>query len=142
MSQKKVDAYKQKKIHKGKATGKERVTDILEMAAWVFICVAMVAWIGYSAYAKMTGSAEKVIVNTAMDTTALDNYLSNLSVASDDAEEGTVVAEEDTAEETEAADEAAAEETDTAAESDSEQADDAETAEDETVDSEEAADSE
>ncbi len=49
------------------------------MFAWAFICVVIVAWIGYSAYAKVTGAKENVVQNTVMDTTALDNYISNMT---------------------------------------------------------------
>lgn len=144
MSQKKVDAYKQKKINKGKATGRERVNDILEIAAWVFLCVAIVAWIGYSAYAKMTASAEKVVVNTAMDTTALDNYLSGLSAASDDTEEEAVSEEEteDTAEDAETVEDAAAEETEDTAVPDETEEDTAAAEETENTEGAEASDAE
>ena len=87
MSQKKVDAYKSRKGQRNKADRKEKVLFGLEMFAWAFICVVIVAWIGYSAYVKVTGAKENVVQNTVMDTTALDNYISNLSAnTSDDAD--------------------------------------------------------
>ena len=87
MSQKKVDAYKSRKGQRNKADRKEKVLFGLEMFAWVFICVVIVAWIGYSAYVKVTGAKADVVQNTVMDTTALDNYISNLSAnTSDDAD--------------------------------------------------------
>ena len=87
MSQKKVDAYKSRKGQRNKADRKEQVLFGLEMFAWVFICVVIVAWIGYSAYVKVTGAKADVVQNTVMDTTALDNYISNLSAnTSDDAD--------------------------------------------------------
>ena len=73
MSQKKVDAYKARKGQHSKADKKEKMLFGLEMFAWAFICVVIVAWIGYSAYAKVTGAKENVVQNTVMDTTALDN---------------------------------------------------------------------
>ena len=79
MSQKKVDAYKARKGLHNKTDRKEKVLFGLEMFAWAFICVVIVAWIGYSAYVKVTGAKENVVQNTVMDTTALDNYISNLS---------------------------------------------------------------
>ena len=84
MSQKKVDAYKARKGQHNKADKKEKMLFGLEMFAWVFICVVIVAWIGYSAYVKVTGSKENVVQNTVMDTTALDNYISNLSTDTTD----------------------------------------------------------
>ena len=56
MSQKKVDAYKSRKGQRNKADRKEKVLFGLEMFAWAFICVVIVAWIGYSAYVKVTGA--------------------------------------------------------------------------------------
>ena len=84
MSQKKVDAYKSRKGQRNKADRKEKVLFGLEMFAWAFICVVIVAWIGYSAYVKVTGAKENVVQNTVMDTTALDNYISNLSTDTSD----------------------------------------------------------
>ena len=76
MSQKKVDAYKVRKGNHNKADKKEKLLFGLEMFAWAFICVVIVAWIGYSAYVKVAGAKENVVQNTVMDTTALDNYIS------------------------------------------------------------------
>ena len=87
MSQKKVDAYKSKKLHRGKADKKEKVIFTLEMFAWAFICVVIIAWIGYSAYVKVTGTKENVVQNTVMDTSALDNYMSSLTTDSTDTED-------------------------------------------------------
>ena len=87
MSQKKVDAYKSKKLHRGKVDKKEKVLFTLEMFAWAFICVVIIAWIGYSAYVKVTGTNENVVHNTVMDTSALDNYMSSLTTDSADTED-------------------------------------------------------
>ena len=87
MSQKKVDAYKSKKLHRGKVDKKEKVLFTLEMFAWAFICVVIIAWIGYSAYVKVTGTKENVVQNTVMDTSALDNYMSSLTTDSADTED-------------------------------------------------------
>ena len=134
MSQKKVDAYKARKGLHNKTDRKEKVLLGLEMFAWAFICVVIVAWIGYSAYVKVTGAKENVVQNTVMDTTALDNYISNLST---DASDGTDSTDADTAEEedttastdTDSTDADTAEEEDTTAstDTDSEDADAADT---------------
>lgn len=120
MSQKKVDAYKARKGLHNKADRKEKVLFGLEMFAWAFICVVIVAWIGYSAYVKVTGAKENVVQNTVMDTTALDNYISNLST---DASDGTDSTDADTAEE---------EDTTASTDTDSEDADAADTTADDT----------
>ena len=128
MSQKKVDAYKARKGLHNKTDRKEKVLFGLEMFAWAFICVVIVAWIGYSAYVKVTGAKENVVQNTVMDTTALDNYISNLST---DASDGTDSTDADTAEE---------EDTTASTDTDSEDADAADDSETETADKSEEAD--
>ena len=125
MSQKKVDAYKARKSTRGRADKKEKMMFTLEMFAWAFICVVVVAWIGYSAYVKVAGTKAEVVQNTVLDTSALDNYISGI-----DTDEDADTAE-DTADETDAA-------TDTT--EDTEAADDTTATEDTSEDSAETAD--
>ena len=79
MSQKKVDSYKAGKNNRSRTAKKEKLIDRLEILAWVMICVAMVAWIGYSAYAKVTAQEASIVKETVVDTSAIDNYVSGLS---------------------------------------------------------------
>lgn len=79
MSQKKVDNYRAGKMNRSKAARKEKLIDRLEILAWVVICVAMIGWIGYSAYAKIEQKQESVVLETTMDTSALDNYVSGVT---------------------------------------------------------------
>ena len=79
MSQKKVDSYKAGKSARSKAARKEKLIDRLEILAWIVICVAMVGWIGFSAYEKITAKDASVVTETVMDTSALNDYLSGLS---------------------------------------------------------------
>ena len=79
MSQKKVDNYRAGKMNRSKAARKEKLIDRLEILAWVVICVAMIGWIGYSAYAKIEQKPESVVLETTMDTSALDNYVSGVT---------------------------------------------------------------
>ena len=76
MSQKKVDNYRAGKLNRSKTARKEKLIDRLEILAWVVICVAMIGWIGYSAYAKIEQKQESVVLETTMDTSALDKYVS------------------------------------------------------------------
>ena len=134
MSQKKVDAYKVRKGNHNKADKKEKLLFGLEMFAWAFICVVIVAWIGYSAYVKVAGAKENVVQNTVMDTTALDNYISGLSADTTDAdttEDADTTDSESTEDVTDA-------ETDSDAEADTASADDTET--EESTDAESSAD--
>ena len=125
MSQKKVDAYKARKSTRGRADKKEKMMFTLEMFAWAFICVVVVAWIGYSAYVKVAGTKAEVVQNTVLDTSALDNYISGIDTDED------ADTTEDTADETDAA-------TDTT--EDTEAADDTTATEDTADDSAETAD--
>ena len=79
MSQKKVDNYRAGKYGRSKAVRKERIIDKLEILAWIAICVAMVGWIGFSAYAKIEAKEAATVTETVMDTSAIDNYVSGLS---------------------------------------------------------------
>ena len=127
MSQKKVDAYKARKGLHNKTDRKEKVLFGLEMFAWAFICVVIVAWIGYSAYVKVTGAKENVVQNTVMDTTALDNYISTdtdsedadaADTTADDSETETADKSEE-ADDTNVADDKAAETADSTTDADS-----------------------
>ena len=126
MSQKKVDAYKARKSTRGRADKKEKMMFTLEMFAWAFICVVVVAWIGYSAYVKVAGTKAEVGQNTVLDTSALDNYISGIDTGED---EDTT---EETADETDAAD--------TTEDENAEAADDTTATEDTADDSAETAD--
>ena len=126
MSQKKVDAYKARKSTRGRADKKEKMMFTLEMFAWAFICVVVVAWIGYSAYVKVAGTKAEFVQNTVLDTSALDNYISGIDTGED---EDTT---EETADETDAAD--------TTEDENAEAADDTTATEDTADDSAETAD--
>ena len=79
MSLKKVDNYRAGKYGRSKASRKERIIDKLEILAWIAICVAMVGWIGFSAYTKIEAKEASTVTETVMDTSAIDNYVSGLS---------------------------------------------------------------
>ena len=126
MSQKKVDAYTARKSTRGRADKKEKMMFTLEMFAWAFICVVVVAWIGYSAYVKVAGTKAEVVQNTVLDTSALDNYISGIDTDED------ADTTEETADETDAAD--------TTEDENAEAADDTTATEDTADDSTEVAD--
>lgn len=81
MSQKKVDAYKEQKANRAKIMKKEKWTLRLEKLAALVVCIAVVCWIGFSVYGKVTDGKEEVKVETTMDTSALDDYLSGIEEA-------------------------------------------------------------
>ena len=82
MSQQKVDRYKKQKNDREKIQRREKWELRLEKLAIAVVCIAMVGWIGYSAYHLVTRedpNAEQEVVTTEMDVTALTDYLSGLS---------------------------------------------------------------
>lgn len=82
MSQEKVDKYKKEKANREKLQKREKRTLFLEKLAIGAVAIVMVGWIGYSAYGVLTREdpdEEKTVVITEMDTTAITDYLSQLS---------------------------------------------------------------
>ena len=67
MSQKKVDNYRAGKYGRSKAARKERIIDKLEILAWIAICVAMVGWIGFSAYTKIEAKEAAIRYESRLD---------------------------------------------------------------------------
>lgn len=86
MSQKKVNQYKERKANRSKEQKKELFYDWLEKVVGVLVCVALVAWIGYSVYEKVEQKQDVVVTETTMDTSALDEYMTNVNTASETAE--------------------------------------------------------
>ncbi|MDY3017992.1 hypothetical protein [Blautia sp.] len=86
MSQKKVNQYKERKANRSKEQKKELFYDWLEKVVGVLVCVALVAWIGYSVYEKVEQKQDAVVTETTMDTSALDEYMTNVNTASETAE--------------------------------------------------------
>ena len=82
MSQEKVDKYKKEKANREKLQKREKRTLFLEKLAIGAVAIVMVGWIRYSAYGVLTREdpdEEKTVVTTEMDTTAITDYLSQLS---------------------------------------------------------------
>ena len=74
MSQQKVDRYKKQKNNREKIQRREKWELRLEKLAIAVVCIAMVGWIGYSAYDLVTREdpdAEQEVVTTEMEVTAL-----------------------------------------------------------------------
>lgn len=94
MSQKKVDAYKEKKANREKIMKKEKAVLRLEKTIGLLVAVVIVFWVCFSVYDKITDGAMDVQTETVMDTSALDSYTSALAM-----EDSEVEAEEDTDEE-------------------------------------------
>lgn len=82
MSQEKVDKYKKEKAKRKKAAKKARTKEYLSIVVAAAIGVAIVGYIGYSAYDSLSGAANKQAetssVTTQVDTDAISEYMTNL----------------------------------------------------------------
>lgn len=87
MSQRKVDAYKQRKANRKEIMKKEKRMLMLEKLIAGLVCLVVVAWLGFSVYTKVNAPAETgtTVIDTELNTEALDNYIYGLS--SEDAAE-------------------------------------------------------
>ena len=79
MSQEKVDRHKAQKARRHEIYKKEKRLLALEKLAGILICAAVVIWVGYSVYGKVTAAQNAKVVETVMDATAIDDYLSELN---------------------------------------------------------------
>lgn len=135
MSQAKVDRYKEQKANRKKIMQKEKRERMLWKVGGSLVAVALVAWIGYSAFDKLYEPPRRFYV---ADTAAVSDYLTGLSAAdavdevvdavddefaadeetteaetaAEDATEAETTAEDATEEETDATEDATEEETD------------------------------
>lgn len=78
MSQKKVDAYKKEKANRSQTIKKEKMVLKLQKVALAVVCIGVVCWIGFSVYGKYEKAQDAIVVETEMNTTALDNYLNEV----------------------------------------------------------------
>ena len=79
MSQAKVNKYKEEKANRKQTLKKQKRNRILGRIAGAVICLAIVGWIGYSAYDHQAKKA--AATQTAADLTAVQDYLSGLTTA-------------------------------------------------------------
>lgn len=80
MSQKKVDLYKQEKANREQIIKKEKRIFALEKLAALVVGLVIVCWIGFSVYGKVSGNDASVKEDTVINTNAIDNYISGLSM--------------------------------------------------------------
>ncbi|HIX64274.1 MAG TPA: hypothetical protein H9852_07600 [Candidatus Mediterraneibacter colneyensis] len=78
MSQEKVDKYKQEKANRKKIMRKQKVMGIVRKSVLSLVALALVAWLGYSAYVTYDSGKERVVAETNYD--SVMNYLDNLLV--------------------------------------------------------------
>ena len=77
MSQAKVDRYKQEKANRKKIMKKQRMMNILRKCVLSLAAIALVGWLGYSAYVTHESKQERAVAEVNYD--AVNNYISVLS---------------------------------------------------------------
>lgn len=77
MSQEKVDRYKQEKANRKKIMRKQKVMNVLRKGVLTLVALALVGWLGYSAYDIYESGKERVVAEVNYD--AVTNYLNSLS---------------------------------------------------------------
>ncbi|MCI8714140.1 MAG: hypothetical protein HFH23_18320 [Ruminococcus sp.] len=77
MSQKKVDQYKKEKANRKQTMRKERVMGVVRTCAVTVVALALVGWLGFSAYDSYMSNQERPTVEINYD--AVTNYMSGLS---------------------------------------------------------------
>ena len=77
MSQEKVDRYKQEKANRKKIMRKQKVMNFLRKGVLTLVALALVGWLGYSAYDIYESGKERVVAEVNYD--AITNYLNGLA---------------------------------------------------------------
>ena len=77
MSQEKVDRYKQEKANRKKIMRKQRAMSFVRKAVLTLAALALVGWLGYSAYATYESDQERVVAEVNYD--SITDYLNSLS---------------------------------------------------------------
>lgn len=78
MSQAKVDRYKQEKANRKKIMKQEKIKKAIASAAGTVVCIAVLGWIGYSAYGFYHSQKAANPTQTEVDLSAAQDYLSSL----------------------------------------------------------------
>lgn len=74
MSQEKVERYKKEKANRKQAMKKQRIMNVMRKCV---LSLALVGWLGYSAYDTYTANQEREVVAVNYD--ALNTYLGGLA---------------------------------------------------------------
>lgn len=77
MSQEKVDRYKQEKANRKKIMRKQKVMNFLRKGVLTLVALALVGWLGYSAYDIYESGKERVVAEVNYD--VVTNYLNGLT---------------------------------------------------------------
>ena len=78
MSQAKVDRYKEEKANRKKTMKHDKIKRTISAICGTVVCIAVVGWVGYSAYGYFHSEKEKNPTQTEIDLSALNDYMSTL----------------------------------------------------------------
>lgn len=79
MSQEKVDYNKEQKRNRKQIVKKQRRQKALRITLTTIAAVLLVTWVGYSVYTKKQAKDAETTNYLTIDSSALSDYLSNLS---------------------------------------------------------------
>lgn len=82
MSQEKVDRYKQEKANRKQTMKKQRRAQILRNCAAAVVIVALIGWLGYSAYGLYEEKQPREVAE--VDYTAMNGYLQSLDFSTEE----------------------------------------------------------
>ena len=77
MSQEKVDRYKQDKANRKQIMRKQRITNFVRKGVLAPVALALIGWLGYSAYDMYESGKERVVAEVNYD--SVTDYLNSLS---------------------------------------------------------------
>lgn len=77
MSQEKVERYKKEKANRKKIMKKQRMMNMLRKCVLSLAALALVCWLGYSAYNTWESGQERAVAE--VDYTAVNDYLNGLA---------------------------------------------------------------
>ena len=77
MSQEKADRYKQEKANRKKIVKKQRIMNVVRKTVLSLAVIALVGWLGYSAYQTHEAGKERPVAQVNYD--SINNYMSQLS---------------------------------------------------------------
>ncbi len=103
MSQEKVDRYKKQKANRKKIMRRQKIKGVMWKTMFSLVVLAVVAWMGYSAYDIYESGIERVVAEVNYD--AVTDYLNNLSTEEEDSDDSEESGESDETDETEDSDE-------------------------------------
>ena len=81
MSQEKVDSYKQEKANRKQIMRKQKAMGIVRKLILAVVAIALVGWLGYSAFDIYESGKERVVAEVNYD--AVTNYLNNMSTTTE-----------------------------------------------------------